>query len=347
MKKVSYSKIIQMKTDSDFPCVSLYCNSQDEIYDVFLEAQKILLQEKKDKISKKYLNAIFRLVKVKKLRSSDFPIAFFLNGETHLWTTLPFKSTKTSVVATSFHIKPLLKWTQRDMAFTTLHIADQSVFLYEGSVATFALINQMEINSSLDSIRKFKLINQFLRQNLISSKTPLIVAGQNHSIQSFLDQSTYSNILSQTIHEPDASLKIFHKQCLNILMPFLKIKEKNTIQKFYEAKAMGQTVSNLNDIAVQVIHRKVKHLLVNENLHLWGELNKENGSFSYSYNQLNAKDDDILDDLCQIVLNYGGQVTVLPQESMPGQKAACAIIEKIQTTYKQKYLQEVQYDAAI
>lgn len=342
MKKVYYSKVIEAQINAEFPAVSLYCNSQDEVYDSFLEVQKILVAEGKNKIAKKYLNAIFRLVKVKKLRTTDYPVAFFLNGDSHYWTTLPFQVTRSSVVASSFHVKPLLKWTQREMGFSALHMTADSVQLYEGSMASFSLMNELNVKKITSESKKFKLITQFVHQNLMSLKVPLVVCGSLEDTQHFLDNTILANVISQTLPEPDANLKTFHRQCLQILMPYLKNKEKNILQKFFDAKAKGEVVTNLNDIALLVIQKKIKHLLVNENLHLWGELNKNNGTFSYSFNQLNSKDDDILDDLCQAVLAYGGAVTVLTKETMPGQKAACAILDTV--SYSSAYKHEVVYE---
>ena len=342
MKKVYYSKVINAQINTDFPAVSLYCNSQDEIYESFLEVQKILVAEGKNKIAKKYSNAIFRFVKVKKLKATDYPVAFFLNGDQHCWTTLPFQVTRSSVVANSFHIKPLLKWAQREMGFSALHMTTDSVYLYEGSVATFSLMNELNIKNIPNDSKKFKLITQFVHQNLMSLKVPLVVCGSLDVTQHFLDTTILSNVISHTIPEPDLNLKNFHRQCLQILMPYLKNKEKNVLQKFFDAKAKGEVVTNLNHIAMLVVQKKIKHLIVNENLHLWGELNKNNGTFTYSLSQQNSKDDDILDDLCQTVLAYGGAVTVLTKDTMPGQKAACGILDSANT--QSAYKHEVIYE---
>lgn len=71
--------------------------------------------------------------------------------------------------------------------------------------------------------------------------------------------------------------------------------------------------------------RKVKHLFVNEKMNVWGKINYETGSFTYSPRQTETED-DVLDDLAEIVLRNHGVVTVLPPAKMPGERAACAIL---------------------
>jgi hypothetical protein len=347
MKKVYFSKIIETEVNTDLPCVSLYCNSQDEVYDLYQEVNKILQNEGKAKIAKKYFNAIFKVIKNKKLKSTDFPVGFFLNGDTHLLAPLPFQIEKTSVVASSFHIKPLLKWSQRQMAFYVLNIEADSAMIYEGSVTSINLVAKIKFKPDQMGTKINGVLFRFIDEHLTFKNTPLIVAGGNPGVQSFVEQSMYPSLLDEYIRDPDSDIKQFHTQCLELLLPYLKYKEKYVLQKFYDAKVLGTTMTNLKDIASLVAQKKIKHLIVNENLHIWGELNKNDGTFTYSFKQLNSKDDDILDDLCQVVIAYGGQVTVLPKNLMPGQKAACAIIDVNHHSTQFKNTKELVYENSI
>ena len=72
------------------------------------------------------------------------------------------------------------------------------------------------------------------------------------------------------------------------------------------------------------LSRKVKHLFINEKMHVWGKIDHSTASFTYHPNQ-SVAEDDVLDDLAEIVLKNNGIVTVLPHSKMPNGKAACAI----------------------
>jgi hypothetical protein len=61
-------------------------------------------------------------------------------------------------------------------------------------------------------------------------------------------------------------------------------------------------------------------------VNIWGMINYKEATFTYSHQQLDAHDDDILDDLAELVMFKGGGVTVLPGERMPDSQMAAAIL---------------------
>ncbi|MCX6132099.1 MAG: hypothetical protein NTX25_23965 [Proteobacteria bacterium] len=87
---------------------------------------------------------------------------------------------------------------------------------------------------------------------------------------------------------------------------------------------------------VHALEGRVRHLFVSEDESLWGEINMVTGSFSRNLVQVDAFDDDVLDDLAEIVYKSGGQVTVLRRDRMPHQSLACAILRKQDSSLEQR-----------
>lgn len=88
----------------------------------------------------------------------------------------------------------------------------------------------------------------------------------------------------------------------------------------------GQIKSNLFQITRAAARGDVRHLVVAEDRQIFGHIDETQGGLSLHPCDLNAYDDDILDDLAQLVMRAGGQVSVRPQAEIPGAKAALAFV---------------------
>jgi len=110
-----------------------------------------------------------------------------------------------------------------------------------------------------------------------------------------------------------------------VLEPFLEQKENALLNSYWAAERNGRTSSALQEIVQLALSNRVKHLFINEKIHVWGRIDGSTASFTYSPRQT-AAEDDVLDDLAEIVLKNHGAVTVLPSLKMPNGKAACAIL---------------------
>ena len=74
---------------------------------------------------------------------------------------------------------------------------------------------------------------------------------------------------------------------------------------------------------------KIKKIFVIENRQVWGRIDKNSGEIFISPKQTHSHDDDILDDVCQLVLAKGGEVVVLKNaDSVKGCVAAAIVTDK-------------------
>lgn len=68
-------------------------------------------------------------------------VGLFRNEKTFRILSLPVPVEPTRVVATSFHVKPLLRWMQVDREFLLLGISDGFASLYQGNRESLQLAN--------------------------------------------------------------------------------------------------------------------------------------------------------------------------------------------------------------
>jgi hypothetical protein len=129
-------------------------------------------------------------------------------------------------------------------------------------------------------------------------------------------------------------------KCFEILEPFYRQKELKAVEELNLAVKKNHAITYIEDIAVSAAYGKIKKLFVVENRQIWGAINKLTGEIFISPKQLNSHDDDILDDICQMVLMRGGEVVVLKEgENVKGYMAAAIITDRAHLyDFNQNYL---------
>ncbi len=84
-----------------------------------------------------------------------------------------------------------------------------------------------------------------------------------------------------------------------------------------------QIIDDLVKISRAALNGKVRTLFLRDNSEIWGQLHRQSAQITFHEKQLNAKDDDILDDIACEVIRHGGEVVVLPSKDMPSSSRRC------------------------
>jgi hypothetical protein len=98
------------------------------------------------------------------------------------------------------------------------------------------------------------------------------------------------------------------------------------VSNFRKARASGLTSTNLKQISRGAAHGQIQSLLVAEDRHLWGHLDRTSGNINLIDQKTDARFDDVLDDLAELTILKGGQVTVLPSIQMPEGASIAAVM---------------------
>lgn len=325
--KVNPYHVLNLRPREDFPCLSLYASSERDLVKLMDKAEELGLKEYDAKVLDALLKPIHGFLKKYPKESFASPLALFSSKGFAGYSKLPFQVRPLAVVASSFHVKPLLKWMQREHPFSLLLLNENEAVLHQGSLSHFEEIERLPYLELRTMDGVFHALDRAVYRSVQSSRVPLLLAGDFDMIEAYKSISGYKAIVDDVVLEPSIfqNHNKLHKAAIEILEPYLEQKESALLQSYWAAERAGRTSSTLQEIIQLALVNRVKHLFVNEKLHVWGKINKSSANFTYSPNQM-AAEDDVLDDLAEIVLRNHGSVTVLPSFKMPDGKAACAIL---------------------
>ncbi|OQW46763.1 MAG: hypothetical protein A4S09_02305 [Proteobacteria bacterium SG_bin7] len=298
----------------------------------------VMLAEERDK----FLEPFDKLVKDARLfKQMKGNIGLFRNQDSFRVLSVPVDVEQTTQVATSFHVKPLLRWLQEDQEFLLLGLEQEAAHLYLGSKDSLRLVDSILFpDSDYLSLKKaglqkakktetFTWINEWISELTRVSKPKLFLAGE----QSLVERMNISLKYKNSVKTPAANY--FSKgnvgEISDGIRKLLKIESQKTIEKtlmeFRFAEEGNRTRKNIFQISKAVVKGKVRKLIVSDELSIFGKIDKKSGGLAIHPCDLDHEDDDILDDLAQMVLSQGGEVVVASKEEIPKGRPILAILD--------------------
>ena len=275
-------------------------------------------------------------------------IGIFRNKYSFRVLNVPVDVKPTCQVATSFHVKPLLRWLQNDQEFLLLGLEKEAAHLYLGSQDSFKLIDSILFPAyfsktdsadylSLKDSRKrrvieeetFSWLNDWISQLTKPSKPKLFIAGEKSLVEGMKRNLKYDNAVKTPVAH------VFRRNnttdtCMAI-RKILKEDSRQLIEKglleFRFAEEGNRATKNIFQISKAIVRGKVKKLIVTDDLSVFGKIDKKSGAISIHPFDLDHEDDDLLDDLAQLVLSQGGEVIVAKRDEIPKGRSILAILD--------------------
>lgn len=276
-------------------------------------------------------------------------IGLFRNEDSFRVLNIPIEVEQSCQVATSFHIKPLLRWLQGDLEFLFLGLEKDSAHLYLGSQHTFKMVDSIifpdyfktrESITDYTSLKKsrqnkvkedetFTWVNDWIAELTKNSKPRLFIAGEPSMVQGLNRSLKYKN----TVKTPVAN--VFSKdkaiESCHTIRKILKDESKKSLEKalleFRFAEEGSRTRKNIFQISKAVVQGKVRKLIVTDELSIFGRIDQKSGGIAIHPFDLDHEDDCILDDLAQMVLSQGGEVIVAKRDEIPKGRPILAILD--------------------
>ncbi len=269
----------------------------------------------------------------KKLRTIPHNIAIFRTPDFFRLLSIPVKLDQLCVVATSFHVKPLLRWMQHSDRFILADFRDGICKIYLGSNETVNIVQVSKLLRDSSRITKgaFDVVNGILdlSEDPIHAKpTEVFLSGDptdcrtiHHILRKtkVRNQIMSSNI-SDSIDEIISSIRRFIRLRNNA-----KIAE--SIRAIHAANSLNNVSKSLGQITRLASQGQIKKLMIAEDFEIFGKIHPLTGQLSVTPIQCDHEDDDILDDLAQQVLANGGEVLVTKQKWIPENQPAVAIVD--------------------
>lgn len=276
---------------------------------------------------KKILEPLYKLKNDSNLHHKfEGNFGVFRTINTFRMINLPIQLEHICIIATSFHVKPLLVWAQTNQDFYLIGAQEEKIYLYKGNQKSFENINKIlsfdTSNESIDTIKEWILCNTSEKNTLI------YFAGNNkiiHKIQKVIDfphaiKSPVSDVFSKNlVTQIVTNIRKLHLYKTNELY-------EKFILEYYWAENKKLARKNLFQISKAAIQGRVKKLIIAEEVYVFGTIDKKTGGLSLNPTHLNHEDDDILDDLAQAVFSLGGEVIVAPRNQIPENRPILAIL---------------------
>lgn len=307
----------------------------------------------------KFIAPVKKLIDDNKLlKNIQGNIGIFRTVDTFRVLSLPVQVEQTCAVATSFHVKPLLRWMQADREFLILGIGENSASLYQGNQNSLSLIDTVIFPKSSEGredfgyysdlkklhLRKLRRddtlewLNEWLYNLITEVKPRLFVAGKNSVTKDFLECCRYENASKNSVW-PSFSSENIALICTEVRSIQRKEIKKNfemSLMEFHQCGDQNLASKNIFQIARAAIHGKITKLLIADEINIFGKLDRKSGGLAIHPADLDHEDDDILDDIAQEVLARGGEVIVASRDQIPKGRAILAILKPSDSEIKQK-----------
>jgi hypothetical protein len=282
----------------------------------------------------------------KLLKSLKNNIGLFRTAKLFRLLALPIEIEESCVVATSFHVKPLLRWVRVDKDFLIMGVEGRAVHLFQGTQHSLRLIGSLEVS---DDFLKIRPKNQFANSNsrVVARATPINevvdwLAKQTRLTKPklyFAGDPIIGQAIRNIIHYPSFMKPVLSDSfapdqvtslCLEIRtrMESEAISDlEKVVTEFHFAEDNRAARRNIFQIAKAVAQGRVRKLMVADGIKIFGRFNSKTGALAIHPRDLDHEDDDILDDLAQSVLAKGGEVIVASKEDIPDGHLAWALLD--------------------
>lgn len=312
-----------------------------QLRDILFEAEEYLVEVFDSEERKNFLEPLYGLMNdARILKNMKGNIGLFRNQNSFRVLNIPVDLVRQCHVATSFHVKPLLRWMQVDRDFLILGLTKESAHLYQASQNSvkkldsvlFPQIYLESKNLKSEPAAKEKIfvwLNEWVLQTTLKSKARLYLAGEKNLIRQLNQFLKYRPVAKTPIlsHFDEGSLA---EVCSNIRL-LCREEAKRTLERslveFRYAEELNLAKKNIFQIAKAAVQGRVKKLIVADGVNIFGKIDKKTGSLALHPFDLDHEDDDILDDLAQTVLAAGGQVIVAAKDEIPKNHPILAILE--------------------
>lgn len=351
MRELTIKDLNALNVSSKGPMLSLYLSKDMSILDqksmsdrwkeLLLKAEFYLLKDYTRSFVDEFMKKLREGKYLEKLEALDRGVVVFYSLES-FDGDLGYMKVQSSindliVVADSFHIKPLIRIRNNVKGFFIVTMSSRAINVLIENHGHLVKLDSYRNEPGIDGNNKkdpkefFLSSSQELNKLFAAYRLPIILAGVKDHIGHMKRLLNQSMLMDQYIVGNVEKMKALELQekVYKILTPYYEKLEQGALKDLEVAMNRGRAITFLEDIAISAVYGKISKLFVVENRFVWGSINQHTGEIFIAPRQVNAHDDDVLDDLCQIVLSKGGEVVVVKEiNNFKGHYAVAIVNEK-------------------
>lgn len=359
MKELTVRDLNILNVSSKGPMISLYLSKDEAILDqksmgerwkdLLLKAEFYLLKDYTRSHVNQFMKKLWDVNYIEKLEGLDRGFIIF-HSEEGFGGEPGFIRVQSSindlvVVADSYHIKPLIRIKNNVRGFFIVTMSSRAINVLIENSGHLIKLDSYRNEPGIDGTNKrdskdfFLNASQELNKLFAAYRLPIILAGVKDHINHMSKHLNQSMLLAESIVGNVEKMKSdeLRERVYEILTPYYNQQEMSSIKELEIAMARDQAVTYLEDIAISAVMGKITKLFVVENRYVWGSINRQTGEIFIAPRQVNAHDDDVLDDLCQLVLSKNGEVVVVKEINNFKGHYAVAIVTDREHLYEQGF----------
>jgi len=275
-------------------------------------------------------------VNPKELIRPDMSTALYVTTDFLGHLFIPFPVVESVIVARSLHLKPVLNWINKEDQFYLITLSGKMCRLLKGDAFSLAEVSRVVMppeQKTVDKKEREKLIlmaEDKFYSHMKDDHFPIILGGVQNHYDVFEKFNRDPDLIKKRIigNLDRMSYRDLHSKCL-LLLDQKREEEGHLILKRYEEEGpYGNVLTDLKEITIAAVQGKVQDLVIPHDKFIWGKLDRDTGKIlSASMKNLAVPEDDVLDDLAEIVLSRGGDVTMCKYREMPSGIEAMAFLK--------------------
>lgn len=237
-------------------------------------------------------------------------------------------------ISKSLHLKPIIKWVYNWNNYYIITTSQKSIKVLKADDFELSEIfkednTHQEMKNELIRPKDqfFKLAFEKINKIIAKDNLPIILAGvkENTEKAKIFCKDPDISIYSMDGNFDYSSFDEIHIHSLKILNQINFDRDIFIKSELRSSKSKIET--NLDKIIKMATLGKIQKLLIARDKTLWGEINKNDGTYElFMHQNLAIPEDDILDDLAEIVLSKGGKISVMEQREIPYGVEAIAML---------------------
>jgi hypothetical protein len=282
-------------------------------------------------------------------------------GLTAHWN-LPVKFPERTVVASTFHIRPLLDFVHSNQRFFVVVLTSERVALLKGSATGLSNVPLASLPKTWsqvvperererlhgmhsagrgntvhhagpddrgrmeDEARFVRAVHHALREALRDEHAPILLAGAErlvHQLRALSPIDGASAAIGNVAHE---TLTELHARAWPIARQLMAEKGERVKDRWGGLWPRGRAIDDIGSIARCAVTGRVRDLLIQEGSTLWGVLDHATGGVELHEHARVGHEEDVLDDLAEAVLMRGGEVHSLAKGEMPSGSVVAATL---------------------
>jgi hypothetical protein len=365
MKEMTVGEAVKLTKTKSAPAISIYLKTDHRDRDgltkiranlarLYKSVEALVARTYDGRTKERLLEPLKRSLADLRLTPSKGGIAIYHNEHFTGMVKVPTSVPDLAIAAESFHLKPMFRCAQVRRNYYLLALRKRCADLYMVTPDDTRKLDRIELtrkweDSNIESDRSgvrrwFKggrktgkqrdpsqvmaVLNQQLSTRFQGERCPLVIAGSHNDQMSFRKSCQYPYVLERGLIEDIDYMdqKALADQASQIVEQYFNETDEKVISQFRKATMSGLALSDLKEIAYAVARGQVQNLLIAEDRHIWGHLDRETGATEILKERHDATSDDLLDDIAELTLLKGGSVTVLQSFQMPGGDPIGAIL---------------------